>query len=139
MRTLKGQPLMDEKYLKSARKALKNYQKRYRIKAETEGYALTEENWRDEYIPFRGSPGCYLFFDKEGRLLYIGKATNLGARVGSYFASSPFAPKHGHVWSSAPHYAFIIQVEEVWEAPSLEEFLIRELHPTDNTRSRNWD
>jgi len=129
---------MKEKHLKAAQKALKDYQKRYRLKAKTEAYALTEENWRDEYIPFRSSAGCYIFFDEAGRPLYVGKATNLGARVGSYFNSRPFGPKPGHVWSSAPQYAFLIQVEELWEAPSLEEFLINELQPADNTRGRNW-
>jgi hypothetical protein len=35
-------------------------------------------------IPAR--PGIYRFFDSEGRLLYVGKAKDLRARVGSYFA-----------------------------------------------------
>jgi len=34
------------------------------------------------------SPGVYQFYNKDGKLLYIGKAKNLKSRVGSYFASS---------------------------------------------------
>jgi DNA polymerase-3 subunit epsilon len=33
------------------------------------------------------TPGIYLFRDRDGRVLYVGKATNLRARVRSYFAS----------------------------------------------------
>ena len=34
---------------------------------------------------FPTTPGVYLFQDRAGRVLYIGKANNLRARVGSYF------------------------------------------------------
>ncbi len=39
------------------------------------------------------SPGVYQFFDKDGRLLYVGKAKNLNSRVKSYFKFTPiFCP-----------------------------------------------
>ncbi|TSA46127.1 excinuclease ABC subunit C, partial [bacterium] len=37
------------------------------------------------YKNFPDTPGVYLFKDKKGKLLYIGKAGNLKRRVSSYF------------------------------------------------------
>ncbi|HQP36240.1 MAG TPA: GIY-YIG nuclease family protein, partial [Polyangiaceae bacterium] len=33
-------------------------------------------------------PGCYVFKDQAGRVLYVGKATSLRSRVRSYFQES---------------------------------------------------
>ena len=40
---------------------------------------------RDEVAEFPTAPGVYLFMDVSGVVLYVGKAKNLRARVGSYF------------------------------------------------------
>ena len=34
-------------------------------------------------------PGCYLFYDEEKEIIYIGKAQNLRKRISSYFPTSP--------------------------------------------------
>ena len=36
-----------------------------------------------------GKSGVYLFRRKDGRIMYVGKATNLQSRVRSYFSSNP--------------------------------------------------
>ncbi|RKN78814.1 GIY-YIG nuclease family protein [Paenibacillus ginsengarvi] len=43
------------------------------------------------FVPHRypEEPGCYLMFDRTGRLLYVGKAVNLRRRLCSYFHSKP--------------------------------------------------
>ncbi|NJP03714.1 GIY-YIG nuclease family protein [Candidatus Gracilibacteria bacterium] len=38
-------------------------------------------------------PGCYLFFDEDDTILYVGKAKNLRKRVGSYFQKTKKSPK----------------------------------------------
>jgi excinuclease ABC subunit C len=34
------------------------------------------------------NPGCYQYYDKQGKLIYIGKAVNLRSRVSSYWRLS---------------------------------------------------
>ena len=50
---------------------------------------IREEDHRDTFRPAQGeiptSPGVYRFSDRHGRVLYIGKAKNLRARLANYF------------------------------------------------------
>jgi excinuclease ABC subunit C len=49
--------------------------------------------YRFEPDRYPEEPGCYLMFDRSGRLLYVGKAVNLRRRLCSYFQSRPDRPK----------------------------------------------
>src|SRR5690606_30732254 len=40
---------------------------------------------REKVRAFPQAPGVYLFKDRRGRVIYVGKAINLRSRVGSYF------------------------------------------------------
>ena len=92
-------------------------------------YALTPENWKNQ-IPFAQHPGCYLFLDEDGKLLYIGKANNLGNRVSSYYSGGRI-PGH-HKWSVPPRSFHTIRVGTPDMAYNLEQFLIKKLLPPDN-------
>lgn len=102
-------------------------------------YELSTDNWRRTTFPFATAAGCYLFYSGDRQLLYVGKVSlthSIGARVASYFRSLPeLAPVHSG-WSMPPRYLQVVRVNEPYEAPSLEEYLIRELDPMDNTRGR---
>lgn len=89
--------------------------------------------WPGKY-PYADSPGVYLMFDEDEKLLYIGKASmsnRLGGRISSYFKydddGKTCRPVHTQ-WSNPPHYIVAIAVpdESPFEAPAIEEFLIGE-------------
>jgi excinuclease ABC subunit C len=77
------------------------------------------------------SPGCYLFMDKEGRIIYIGKAKNLKKRVSSYFQKKSFDTKTEILIGKIKDVSFIATNNEV-EALILENNLIKKNTPKYN-------
>jgi excinuclease ABC subunit C len=64
-------------------------------------------------------PGVYFYFDKENVLLYVGKATSLKSRVGSYFSSKRLDPRIAEMVSH------IVRIDYI-ETPSVLEALVLE-------------
>src|SRR5689334_15175231 len=97
--------------------------------------SMVIDSSRLKYVPTR--PGCYLFKDAEGTVLYVGKAANIRARLRSYFSS----PKQQTVkvrvmLSQAEDFETIVTDSEI-EALILENNLIKEKHPKYNIRLRD--
>ncbi len=78
-------------------------------------------------------PGCYLYKDKNKKVIYVGKAKNLKKRVSSYFNKneSDLDPKTRALISNISSVDFIITNSEV-EALILENNLIKEHKPKYN-------
>ena len=75
-------------------------------------------------------PGVYLMKDADGKILYVGKAVNLRARVRSYFhASAAHSPKIQRLVASIADLDFIVTASEL-EALILESNLIKRHKPT---------
>ena len=77
-------------------------------------------------------PGVYRWFDKNGRVLYVGKAKNLRARLSSYFA--PLDSLHSRtrrMVTSATDVQWTI-VKSEYEALQLEFHWIKEFNPPFN-------
>lgn len=82
------------------------------------------------------SPGVYLFKDATGRVLYVGKASDLRARVRSYFSSDTRRKVGGllretaaidHITASSPLEAAVTEIR-----------LIHELLPRYNRQGTTW-
>ncbi len=76
-------------------------------------------------------PGCYLFKDNKGIIIYIGKAKNLKKRVSSYFQKSHDDAKTKQLVSRIKSYEIFITNSEV-EALILENNLIKKHMPKYN-------
>lgn len=76
------------------------------------------------------SPGCYLMYDKDDNVIYVGKAKDLQKRVSQYF----LRPQSGKVFKmvqNVDHFETII-VQNEKEALVLEMNLIRQYYPRFN-------
>ena len=87
--------------------------------------------------------GIYQYFDKEGRLLYVGKAKNLSNRVKSYFNFTPELKANSNLSTRitkmitqtiSMHY---IVVNSEHDALILENSLIKQLNPKYNILLRD--
>ena len=76
-------------------------------------------------------PGCYLFKDEEGIVLYVGKAKDLKKRVSSYFQKRDHDPKTASLMQFARGLDFIVTNTEV-EAFLLENTLTKKHWPRYN-------
>ena len=82
------------------------------------------------------SPGVYLFTDRRGHVLYVGKATNLRARVRSYFSSDD-RRKIGQLLRETEGVQHIV-TSNTLEAAVREVRLIHALQPRFNRQAKDW-
>ncbi len=93
------------------------------------------------YRPKRGEiptdPGVYRFRDAEGRVLYVGKAKNLRARLSNYFAPLPtLHERTRRMVTTAAAVEWTVVASDV-EALQLEYMWIQEFSPPFNVRYKD--
>ena len=89
--------------------------------------------------PSNGKPGIYVFLSENGEVLYVGKSSSnstVSARLSAYCAygeDKKCKLKHDS-WKVEPRYVWIVGVPNItwFEAAALEEYLIRNLSPSEN-------
>jgi excinuclease ABC subunit C len=82
------------------------------------------------------SPGCYLMKDKNGRVIYVGKAKKLKSRVVTYFNQSAKGLKTEFMVGHVHDFDFIVTRSDA-ESFVLENNLIKEQTPKYNFRLRD--
>ncbi len=83
------------------------------------------------------APGSYQFVDRDGRVLYVGKAKSLRQRLNSYFQDpGGLPPRTAQMVRQADHVEWMV-VDSEAEALLLEHNLIKQLQPRFNVRLKD--
>lgn len=86
---------------------------------------------------FPTSPGVYLFQDKKGRVIYIGKAKNLRARAGSYFLKAAAEEVRTRDLVREAYDIDYMDAESEVDALLLESRLVKDIQPRFNKELRD--
>jgi len=82
-------------------------------------------------------PGVYLMKDHKGVVIYVGKASKLCDRVGSYFLpSTDLGPRKNKLLDEV-HSFDTFTTETAWEALLAENRLIKDIHPRHNAAQKD--
>src|SRR3979490_1981646 len=93
--------------------------------------------WEKVRSKFPAGPGFYLFQDKAGRVIYIGKAKNLRARVGSYFLAAAAADQRTQHLVRGADDVGLVETESDVDALLMEARLVKDTQPKFNRDLRD--
>jgi len=96
-----------------------------------------KEQIREKLESLPASPGVYQFKDKQGSLLYIGKAQSIRSRVRQYFQNRPTGSPRLDLMISKIHDLDIILTDSDVEALILEANLVKQYNPRYNVRLKD--
>ncbi|MGL4514971.1 MAG: excinuclease ABC subunit UvrC [Lacipirellulaceae bacterium] len=103
-------------------------------KTQAEFFARAAEKVRAK---FPATPGVYLFQDKQGRVLYIGKAKNLKARAGSYFLKAAADDHRTAQLVAEAHDIDFLPADSEVDALLMEARLVKDIQPQFNRELRD--
>jgi excinuclease ABC subunit C len=92
---------------------------------------------KNKISKFPQTPGVYVFKDKNGGILYVGKATNLRSRVGSYFRKNQGLNRPIEAMMYLVADVKTTETDSVLEALILESNLIKKLQPKYNVKEKD--
>ena len=86
---------------------------------------------------FPTTPGVYLFQDKKGRVIYVGKAKNLRARAGSYFLRAAAQEARTRDLVREAYDIDFLDAESEVDALLMESRLVKDIQPRFNKELRD--
>ena len=95
------------------------------------GYNNLVEQLREKLKFLPENPGVYVMLDKDGQIIYVGKAKNLKNRVRQYFFNGVKTDKVMAMVRAIADFYYIIAPSEI-DALSLENNLIKKHKPRYN-------
>lgn len=93
----------------------------------------------DQTWPCNGRAGVYLILAEDGEVLYVGQTLSFGYRFSQYFKNdNGNCVIRSSSWSEKPASIVVVAApdDKQYERLSLEEYLIENLKPIDNTRGK---
>ncbi|NQU34331.1 MAG: excinuclease ABC subunit UvrC [Bacteroidetes bacterium] len=97
---------------------------------------MTTDKLSNLVVTLPGKPGVYQYFDKDNRIIYVGKAKNIKKRVGSYFTKSHQSGKLKVLVSKICDIKFVVTETEL-DALLLENNLIKKYQPRYNIQLKD--
>lgn len=97
---------------------------------------ITTDKLSNLVVTLPGKPGVYQYFDKDNRIIYVGKAKNIKKRVGSYFTKSHQSGKLKVLVSKICDIKFVVTETEL-DALLLENNLIKKYQPRYNIQLKD--
>lgn len=88
-------------------------------------------DWKNKLTEVPKTPGVYEFLNKDGRVIYVGKAKNLKNRLGQYFSGHDTRTQIPHLLAEATGFTYTVVTSEL-EAAFLENTLIKQHSPKYN-------
>lgn len=103
-------------------------------KTQAEFFARAAEKVRSK---FPSAPGVYLFQDQAGRVIYVGKASNLRSRAGSYFLQAAADDRRTCQLVQEAYDVDFLEAESEVDALLLEARMIKDIQPKFNRDLRD--
>ncbi len=94
------------------------------------------DNFKKKIKDLPQKPGVYEFKNKDGEVIYVGKAKNLKSRVGQYFGSHDNRPQLPYLMAEAADIGYTVVTSEL-ESLFLENTLIKKYMPRYNIMLRD--